>query len=66
MTYCGSSNLTTKPVKTPPATSKKTIREVKSDHPVNEDLTKKAPGPVREGPNNLRRRAEWFRRRTSG
>jgi hypothetical protein len=58
--------LNAKPVKTPPATSKKTGREAKSDHPVNEDLTKNAPRPAREGPNNLRRRAEWFRRRTSG
>jgi hypothetical protein len=52
--------------KTPPATSKEPGREVKRDLPDIEDLTKNAPGPVREGPDNLHRRAEWFRRRTGG
>jgi hypothetical protein len=58
-------NMNIKPVKTPPA-SKEATPKVERDHPLKEDLTKNAPGPRREGPDNLRRRAEWFRRRTGG
>ncbi len=62
-------NMSSKPVKTTPATFKKGKEAkggAKADRPVDEDLTKGAPGPAREGSNNLRQRAEWFRRRTSG
>jgi hypothetical protein len=55
-----------KPLKVPSPTSKKTSRDAERDRPVIEDLTKNAPGPVREGPDYLRQRAEWFRRRTGG
>jgi len=36
----------------------------KADHPAKADATKKPQRPVGEGPDNLRQRAEWFRRRT--
>jgi len=58
--------MTTKPVKAPLASSKK-APAVEQDHAVDvKRLTEDAPGPVREGPKNLRQRAEWFRRRTGG
>lgn len=34
--------------------------------PSDADATKKPPRPVREGKDNLRQRAEWFRRRSGG
>jgi hypothetical protein len=34
-----------------------------SDHAVDEGVTRNTPRPVREGPENLRQRAEWFRQR---
>ena len=58
------SSMNAKPQK--PPTSKETTGKVTRDNPVKEDVTKNAPGPVREGPNNLRQRAEWFRRRSRG
>ncbi len=43
-------------------------RAVKADqrvnHPAKADGTEKPRRPVGEGPDNLRQRAEWFRRRT--
>jgi hypothetical protein len=51
-----------KPVKSPSADSKKAERD--TGRATDADLTKNAPRPVREGPENLDQRAEWFRRRT--
>jgi len=44
----------------------KAVANTASDRPVKMDLTKKTRRPKGEGANNLRRRAEWFRRRTTG
>lgn len=44
----------------------KAVANAESDRPVKVDLTKKTRHPKGEGPNNLRRRAEWFRHRTGG
>ena len=49
-----------------PGDSKKADRGVDSDRPVDENVTKNTLRPVREGPENLRQRAEWFRRREGG
>jgi hypothetical protein len=46
------------------AASKNADRRPDVDNSVDESATKKTLGPVREGPDNLRQRAEWFRRRS--
>jgi hypothetical protein len=56
----------TKPSDSASENSKKADRGIDSDHSVDENVTKKALRPVVEGPENLRQRAEWFRRRTGG
>jgi len=55
-----------KPASSPPGNSKKVDREVDSDRSVDKNVTKKAVRPVREGPENLRQRADWFLRRRGG
>jgi hypothetical protein len=55
-----------KPDKSPPEDSKKADVKVDSDHSVEKKGTKNTLRPVREGPENLRQRADWFRRRTGG
>jgi hypothetical protein len=55
--------MTTKPVKVPPASSKK-APQVERKPAIDKRLTEDAPGPVREDSKNLRQRAEWFRRRS--
>jgi hypothetical protein len=55
-----------KPGKSPREDSKKTDREVVSDQAADKSVTKKPLRPAGEGPENLRQRAEWFRRRTGG
>jgi hypothetical protein len=50
--------------KSPAKDSKNADRRVDSDRAIDEGVTKNTPRPVREGPENLRRRAEWFRRRS--
>jgi hypothetical protein len=52
-------------VKNRPKTAKKAKTETKRNNPVDKDVTKDTPDRAREGPNNLRQRAQWFRRRTS-
>jgi hypothetical protein len=44
----------------------KTGRSNKKRVPDRESLTKNAPAPRPEGPDNLRQRGEWFRRRSGG
>jgi hypothetical protein len=46
--------------------AKKAGRGVDSDHSVDENATKNTLRPVGEGPENLRQRADWFRRRAGG
>jgi hypothetical protein len=58
--------MNSKPDKSAPEDSKKPDRGVDSDRPVDANVTKNTVRPVREGPENLRQRAEWFRRRTGG
>jgi hypothetical protein len=58
--------MNSKPGKSAPEDSKKPDRGVDSDRPVDANVTKNTVRPVREGPENLRQRAEWFRRRTGG
>lgn len=54
-----------KTVTTVPKRSKETSRQaINRDDPLYEGLTKNPPVSIREGPNNLRQREEWFRRRT--
>jgi hypothetical protein len=60
------SDMCAKPVKTPPAASTEAGRDAKRDDSLAQELTKNRPGPVREGPDYLRQRAEWFRRRSGG
>ena len=50
--------------KIPLAAPKNAARKTKVETPLEEDLTKNALQPVREGADNLRQREEWFRRRT--
>jgi hypothetical protein len=50
-----------------PATSKKKTKKTKKadgNRPIDAGLTENPRRPVREGPDNLRQRAEWFRRRS--
>ena len=54
-----------KPGKPPPQDSK-ADQTVDSDHPADEKGTGKPLRPAGEGPDNLRQRAEWFRRRQGG
>ena len=49
-----------------PATGKKKTEKADSNRPIDAGLTENPRRPVREGPDNLRQRAEWFRRRTGG
>jgi hypothetical protein len=58
--------VTSKPEKTPSADGKKAERAAEKDRPTEQELTENAPVGKPEGPDNLRRRAEWFRRRTGG
>jgi hypothetical protein len=46
--------------------AKKAGRGVDSDRSVDENATKNTLRPVDEGPENLRQRADWFRRRAGG
>jgi hypothetical protein len=55
-----------KPAKSPPVDSKNAARKADVDAPADEDVIKNTVRPVREGPENLRQRAAWFRRRTGG
>jgi hypothetical protein len=55
--------MTNKPVKSA-ADSKNADRRPDVDNSVDESATKKKLGPVREGPDNLRQRADWFRSRS--
>jgi hypothetical protein len=52
-------------VKNRSKTAKKTETETKTNSPIDKDVTKDTPDRAREGPNNLRQRAQWFSRRTS-
>jgi hypothetical protein len=52
-----------KPGKPAPEDSRKADRAVESDHSADKNVSKNDLRPVREGPENLRQRAEWFRRR---
>jgi hypothetical protein len=52
-----------KPGKPAPEDSRKADRGVDSDHSADENVSKNNLRPAREGPENLRQRAEWFRRR---
>jgi hypothetical protein len=58
--------MNSKPGKPAPEDSKKPDQGVDSDRPVDANVTKNTVRPVREGPENLRQRADWFRRRTGG
>jgi hypothetical protein len=61
-----------KPVKPRPASSKATGKgpvakgKVERGRSVDADITRDIPRPGREGPDNLRQRADWFRRRSGG
>lgn len=55
-----------KPAKSPPVDSKNVKQKVDADRPVDDDVIKNTLRPVREGPENLSQRAEWFRRRAGG
>jgi hypothetical protein len=57
-------NMRKKTVTTVPKRSKETSRQAINRDPLYEGLTKNPPVSIREGPNNLRQREEWFRRRT--
>ena len=52
-----------KPGKPPSEALKKADQAVKSDRPASERATGKPLRRAGEGPDNLRQRAEWFRRR---
>ena len=56
--------MTKKPAKRSPAVSSEDGPEDKKDIPARGELIKDAPRPLAEGPDNLRRRSAWFRRRT--
>jgi hypothetical protein len=58
--------VTSKPEKTPSASGKKAERAAEKSRPTKEDLTRDAPVRKPEGPDNLRQRSEWFRRRGGG
>jgi hypothetical protein len=53
-----------KPVKSLPKDSKNANREADAARSRGQSGTKNALRPVREGPDNLRQRAEWFRSRS--
>jgi hypothetical protein len=55
--------MSTKPIKSSPV---KAVATAKSERAAKVDPTEKTRRPKGEGPDNLRQRAEWFRRRTSG
>jgi hypothetical protein len=55
--------MNSKPGKSPAEDSKNANRRVDSDHAIDEAVTRDTPHPVREGPENLRQRSEWFRHR---
>jgi hypothetical protein len=50
--------------KSPEEDSKIAKPTADSDHPMEKDVTRNTPGPGREGRENLKQRAEWFRRRS--
>jgi len=52
-------------VKNQSKTAKKAATETKTNNPIDKDVIKDTPDRAREGPNNLRQRAQWFTRRTS-
>jgi hypothetical protein len=52
-----------KPGNSLPKDSGNSKQEAKDDRSGDKDVTKNTPRPVREGPENLRQRAEWFRNR---
>jgi hypothetical protein len=56
--------MTNKPGKSPAKDSRNANQEAAADRPRDEGATKSTLRPVREGPENLRQRAEWFRRRS--
>ncbi len=58
--------MTAKPSKSFPENSSDAKRKTGSDDSADHAVTKDAPRPVREGKENLRQRAEWFRNRTGG
>jgi hypothetical protein len=53
-----------KPGNSLPKDSGNSKQEAKDDRSGDKDVTKNTLGPVREGPENLHRRADWFRRRS--
>jgi hypothetical protein len=53
-----------KPGKSLPKDSKNANQQANADLCRDKGVTKKPLRPVREGPENLRQRAEWFRRRS--
>jgi hypothetical protein len=55
--------MSTKPIKSSPV---KAAATAKSEPAAKAAPTEKTPRPKGEGPDNLRQRAEWFRRRTGG
>jgi hypothetical protein len=55
-----------RPDKSPPEDSKKADQAVDSEHSADENATGKPLRRAGEGPDNLRQRAEWFRRREGG
>jgi len=59
--------MTKKAAKRPPKTSKQAPRKAASKASVVvKGSIADPPQPAREGPDNLRRRAQWFQRRRSG
>jgi hypothetical protein len=59
--------MTKKAVKRPPKTSRRAAPKVPSKAAGADGISiAKSARPAREGPDNLRRRAQWFQRRTSG
>jgi hypothetical protein len=53
-----------KPGKSLAKDSRNTSQAAAADRSRDEGATKSTLRPVREGPENLRQRAEWFRRRS--
>jgi hypothetical protein len=56
--------MTNKPAKSLPKDSKSANRKPDAGRSRDRDVTKNTLRPAREGPDNLRQRAEWFRRRS--
>ena len=54
------------PGKSPSKRPKNAGQELDSRGPIDANVPNKPPRPVHEGNENLRQRAEWFRRRTGG